>query len=74
MSHFFSQVVITGDNRPYSIAPVVPDWTAIRNELDLLEASEEELVNISQVKGLLSAEIKLNCNNIKKKMRFLWLF
>jgi len=66
MSRFISQVVVTGDNRPYNIALVVPDWTAIRNELDLLDASEEELVNTSQVKGLLSAEIKLNCYNIKK--------
>ena len=66
MSRFISQVVVTGDNRPYNIALVVPDWTAIRHELDLPEASEEELVNNYQVKGLLSAKIKLNCYNIKK--------
>ena len=47
MSRFISQVVVTGDNRPYNIALVVPDWTAIRHELDLPEASEEELVNNS---------------------------
>jgi len=29
MSRFISQVVVTGDNRPYNIALVVPDWTAI---------------------------------------------
>jgi long-chain acyl-CoA synthetase len=34
MSRFISQVVVTGDNRPYNIALVVPDWTAIRHELD----------------------------------------
>ena len=68
MSRFISQVVVTGDNRPYNIALVVPDWVAIRSELGLseLDTSEEELVNNSAVKGLLSAEIKLNCYNIKK--------
>ena len=68
MSRFISQVVVCGANRPYNVALVVPDWLAIRNELGLTEedVSEEELVNESRVKGLLSAEIKLNCYNIKK--------
>lgn len=68
MSRFISQVVVCGDNRPYNVALVVPDWTAVRSELDIseIDASDEDLVNNARVKGLLSAEIKLNCYRIKK--------
>ena len=67
MSRFISQVVVTGANRPYNVALVVPDWLSIRSELGLSEeVTEEELVNDVKVKGLISAEIKLNCYNIKK--------
>lgn len=67
MSRFVSQVVVCGANRPYNIALVVPDWAAIRSELNLSnDVSEEELVNSEKVKGLISAEIKLNCYNVKK--------
>jgi hypothetical protein len=45
----------------------VPDWLAVRTELGISEdSSEEDLVNDFRVKGLISAEIKLNCYNIKK--------
>ena len=68
MSRFISQVVVTGANRPYNVALVVPDWVSIRSELGFCEedVSEEELVNDDRVKGLISAEIKLNCYDIKK--------
>jgi len=68
MSRFISQVVVTGANRPYNVALVVPDWVSIRSELGLSDEdmSEEELVNDDRVKGLISAEIKLNCYDIKK--------
>ena len=65
MSRFISQVVVCGANRPYNVALIVPDWIAIRSELGL-SMSEEELVNDDKVKGLISAEIKLNCYGIKK--------
>ena len=67
-SRFISQVVVCGANRPHNVALIVPDWTAVRSELGISEfdASEEDLVNDSRVKGLMSAEIKLNCYNIKK--------
>ena len=48
---------------------MVPDWVSIRSELgfsDVEHVSEEELVNDDRVKGLISAEIKLNCYDIKK--------
>jgi long-chain acyl-CoA synthetase len=68
MSRFISQVVVCGANRPYNVALVVPDWVAVRSELGIsnFDASEEDLVNDTRVKGLISAEIKLNCYNIKK--------
>jgi long-chain acyl-CoA synthetase len=60
-------VVVCGANRPYNVALVVPDWLAVRTELAISEdLSEEDIVNDSRVKGLISAEIKLNCYNIKK--------
>ena len=66
MSRFVSQVVVCGANRLYNVALVVPDWIAVRAELGLKGASEEDLVNNDSVKGLISAEIKLNCYSIKK--------
>jgi long-chain acyl-CoA synthetase len=68
MSRFISQVVVCGANRPYNVALIVPDWVAIRSELGIseLDALEDELVNDDRVKGLLTAEIKLNCFNIKR--------
>ncbi|KAL7525173.1 hypothetical protein ACHAXR_004395, partial [Thalassiosira sp. AJA248-18] len=68
MSRFISQVVVCGANRPYNVTLIVPDWLAVRAELGLSDsdATEEELVNNDRVKGLISAEIKLNCYNIKK--------
>ncbi len=67
MSRFISQVVVYGANRPHNVALVVPDWVAIRSELGMpKDMPEEELVNSDRVKGLIGAEIKLNCYNIKK--------
>jgi long-chain acyl-CoA synthetase len=67
MSRFISQVVVCGANRPYNVALVVPDWVAIRSELGMpANTPEEELVNSDRVKGLIGAEIKLNCYGIKK--------
>jgi long-chain acyl-CoA synthetase len=68
MSRFVSQVVVCGANRPHNVALVVPDWAAIRSQLGISESdsSEEDLANNARVKGLISAEIKLNCYKIKK--------
>lgn len=77
MSRFISQVVVCGANKPYNVALVVPDWAAIRSEFGLTEfdASEEELANDARIKGLINAEIKLNCYNIKKfEIPFAWAF
>ncbi len=77
MSRFISQVVVYGANKPYNIALVVPDWTAIRAEFGLtdFDSSEEELANDPRVKGLINAEIKLNCYKIKKfEIPLAWAF
>lgn len=68
MSRFISQVVVCGANRPYNVALVVPDWLAVRSEFGMSEsdASEDELVNDSRVRGLINSEIKINCYKIKK--------
>jgi long-chain acyl-CoA synthetase len=61
MSRFITQVVLCGDNRPHNVALLVPDWTAIRHELDLPEDDlpEEDLVNHDAVKALLDQEIHM---------------
>ncbi len=68
MSRYISQVVVCGANRPYNIAVIAPDWAAIRSEFGFadLDVSEEELVNDDRVKGLIAAEIKLNCYKVKR--------
>ena len=68
MSRYISQVVVCGANRPYNVALVVPDWLAVRSEFGMSEsdASEDELVNDSRVRGLINSEIKINCYKIKK--------
>ena len=67
ISRFISQVVVSGANRPYNIALIVPDLKNIRSELGIAEdALEEELASDSRVTGLIASEIKLNCYNIKR--------
>lgn len=67
-SHFISQVVVCGSDRPYNVALVVPDWVAIRSELGMPEnfISLEELVNSDGVRDLIKEEIKRNCYSIEK--------
>mmetsp|Transcript_20993 Transcript_20993/g.43921 ORF Transcript_20993/g.43921 Transcript_20993/m.43921 type:complete len:607 (-) Transcript_20993:212-2032(-) len=77
MSRFVSQVVVCGANKPYNVALVVPDWGAIRQNFGLteLDSSEEELANDARIKGLINAEIKLNCYKVKKfEVPLAWAF
>lgn len=74
MSRFISQVVVCGANRPYNVALVVPDWEAVRSELKLSSANddddmnmtEENLANDVRVAGLINEEIRVHCYGIKK--------
>jgi len=66
-SRFLSQVVLYGANQPYNIALIVPDWDAIRSELQLdNKTSEEELANDERVKSLVDSEIARTCRSLKK--------
>jgi len=67
MSRFVTQVVLCGANRPYNVALIVPDWAAIRAELNIEDSvPEEQLVNDIHVKDLIDADIKVKCHNLKK--------
>jgi len=66
MSRFISQVVLFGANKPYNVALLVPDWTAIRTELDMNDSSEEDLINDKRVRRLVDAELSANCWRLKK--------
>jgi long-chain acyl-CoA synthetase len=67
MSRFVMQVVLCGANREYNVALIVPDWTAIRSELQLDESMDEEsLVNDQRVRSLVKADIAEKCKKLKK--------
>lgn len=69
MSRFIAQVVLFGANKPNNVALLVPEWTAIRAELNMNdpnEVTDEDLANDKRVKSLIDAEIVANCWRLKK--------
>lgn len=67
MSRFIAQVVLSGANRPHNIALIVPEWPAIRAELEIADdVSEEDLANNEKVKALIDTEIAAGCYKLKK--------
>ncbi|KAL3943945.1 MAG: hypothetical protein SGBAC_001979 [Bacillariaceae sp.] len=67
MSRFVSQVVLFGANRPYNIALLVPEWPAIRAELEIDDSvSEEELASDENVCNLMDGEMNKTCATLKK--------
>lgn len=67
LSRFISQVVLTGANRPYNVALLVPEWTAIRTAVGVDDSvSEEELANDPRVKELIDHAIASHCSRMKK--------
>eukprot|EP00934_Nitzschia_sp_Nitz4_P008121 Nitzschia sp. Nitz4//scaffold22_size323478//278027//280476//NITZ4_000581-RA/size323478-augustus-gene-0.211-mRNA-1//1//CDS//3329543159//8111//frame0 len=67
MSRFIAQVVLCGANRPHNVALIVPEWAAIRSELNIEgDVSEEDLANDGRVKELIDSEIASNCKALKK--------
>jgi long-chain acyl-CoA synthetase len=67
MSRFISQVVLCGANRPYNIALLVPEWTAIRSQFGFdASVTEEDMVNDTKVMDLIDQEMKKNCAHLKK--------
>jgi len=67
MSRFISQVVLTGANRPYNVALLVPEWATIRTELKINDSvSDDELASDERVKELIDKEIAKGCAHLKK--------
>ena len=67
MSRFITQVVLVGANRPHNIVLLVPEWDALRQELDVgSDVPEEELANDQRVKDLIDSEIQQSCYSMKK--------
>lgn len=66
-SRFINQVVLVGANRPHNVALIVPDWTAIRSELNFDDSlQEDELATDGMVKQLIDDEIRQSCSKLKK--------
>jgi len=67
MSRFIQQVVLCGANLPYNVALIVPDWNAIKTELNLSSTVREyDLTKDSRVKDLMDSEISSHCSKLKK--------
>ena len=76
MSRFIHQVVLVGANRPYNVALIVPEWTAIRSELEIGDSIPEEAVaNDELVQKLMEEEIRQSCSKLKKfEIPKKWIF
>eukprot|EP00586_Coscinodiscus_wailesii_P005892 CAMPEP_0172488806 /NCGR_PEP_ID=MMETSP1066-20121228/18529_1 /TAXON_ID=671091 /ORGANISM="Coscinodiscus wailesii, Strain CCMP2513" /LENGTH=676 /DNA_ID=CAMNT_0013256273 /DNA_START=120 /DNA_END=2150 /DNA_ORIENTATION=+ len=66
LSRFILQVVVCGANRPHNVALLVPDWNAIRQELNEDALTEEELVNDERVTILIRGEVERQTSMLKK--------
>lgn len=76
MSRFIHQVVLVGANRPFNVALIVPEWTAIRSELNIDDSvSEEDVANNDFVQKLMEEEIRQSCSKLKKfEIPKKWIF
>lgn len=67
MSRYINQVVLTGANKPYNVALLVPEWPVVRSELGFDDqVSDEEMANDERVKALIDSEIEKACSKHKK--------
>ena len=71
MSRFITQVVLTGANRPYNVALIVPDTAALRTALELSDAenesvSDDDLLMRPDVHELVTQDVAAKCANMKK--------
>jgi long-chain acyl-CoA synthetase len=67
MSRFIAQVVLSGANRPYNVALLVPEWHAIRMELKIeASVSDDQLAADGKVQALIDKEIINMCSRLKK--------
>lgn len=66
-SRFVNQVVLVGANKPYNVALLVPEWPAIRAELQYGDdVHEEEIVMDEKLRQLINEEIWQSCSKFKK--------
>lgn len=66
-SRFISQVVLVGANKPHNVALLVPEWSAIRAELQFDDSvPEEQIMMDERLKQLIDEEIQQSCSKIKK--------
>jgi long-chain acyl-CoA synthetase len=66
-SRFVNQVVLVGANRPHNVALIVPEWSAIRAELQYDDAvPEEQIIMDEKLKQLIDEEIQQSCSKLKK--------
>lgn len=67
LSGFINQVVLSGANKPYNVALIVPDWIAIRDKILIDEGTQDDkLVNDEKVRALIESEILQRCAGLKK--------
>jgi long-chain acyl-CoA synthetase len=70
MSPFISQVVLSGANREYNVALLVPDWDLIRQELKLeSHTSPDDIVNLQEFKQLIDSQIE-SCGEKAKLKKY----
>merc|ERR1711862_140803 len=74
MSRYVSQVVLSGANREYNVALIVPDFAIIRSHLSSSDdnnynddISEEDIVNLPEFKLLIDTEISKSCQRANLK-------
>jgi long-chain acyl-CoA synthetase len=66
-SRFINQVVLVGANRPHNVALLVPEWPAIRAELQYDDSvPEQEIVMDEKLRQLIDEEIHQSCFKMKK--------
>ncbi|MGR4064296.1 MAG: AMP-dependent synthetase/ligase [Vulcanimicrobiaceae bacterium] len=63
-SVFVSQVLVVGDNRPYPIALVCPNWDLLRVELSLPDTSHDELAERDDVDAFLRREVEKRTHDL----------
>jgi len=67
MSRFISQIVLCGANKPFNVALIVPDFEAIRSELEIDESVQiDQMVSDARVKTLIDTDIIDKCTKLKK--------
>jgi long-chain acyl-CoA synthetase len=66
-SRFINQVVLVGANRPHNVALLVPEWPAIRAELQYDDSVPEETILMDErLRELIDEEILQSCFKMKK--------